>query len=90
MMNFLRSRQPNDIHHIDGLYKIKKRKEGRKMLIMKELMDSLAEEELEENYKNDNDDYDLGEVLKFCGSDTFPKREMMCTDGQKRVFTFDD
>lgn len=59
------------------------------MLIMKELME-LTEEKVGKNYKNDNDDYDLGEVLKFCGSDTFPRREMMCTDGQKRVFSFDE
>lgn len=54
------------------------------MLIMKELMDSFAAEELDENYENDNDDYDLDEVLKFCGSNTFPKREIMCSNGQKK------
>ncbi len=60
------------------------------MLAMNELLKAFSEEDVDENYKNDNDDYDLGKVLEFCGGDTFSKHEIMYSDGKKRIFSFED
>ena len=59
----------------------------------KEEIESLLNDmEICENndFKEENKDYDLGEVLAFC-CDGEPKRHMLrYSDGKERIFSFDD
>lgn len=62
------------------------------MLAAEEMIKLLLEDENSESHTDSNDDLDFGMVLEFCTSDgtTKPKREMLCSDGEKRVLSFDD
>ena len=62
------------------------------MLAAEDMIKSLLEEENLEAYKDSNDDLDFSKVLEFCGNDGTPqsKREILCSDGQKRVLSFGD
>ncbi|KAI4448494.1 hypothetical protein C823_003014 [Eubacterium plexicaudatum ASF492] len=61
------------------------------MLQAKNLLDALAEKDTSDVY-DQNNDFDFGEVLKFCNSGQ-PKTQghkLRYSDGQERTFSFDD
>lgn len=62
------------------------------MLAAEGMLKSLLAEENSESYKDSNDDIDFSTVLEFCGNDGVPKtqHEILCSDGEKRVLSFDD
>jgi len=42
------------------------------------------------NYTDNNDDYDLGEVLKFCCENKTSGHKIRCSDEQMQVFSFNN
>ena len=59
------------------------------MLAAEDLLKSLTEEDME-TYTNCNDDHDFSKVLESCGGNVNHNYEIMCSDGQKRIFSFDN
>lgn len=60
------------------------------MLAAKDLLESLSKIEDNEDSKYRNDDHDFGKVLQYCSDDVVHNRELLCSDEQKRFFSFDD
>ncbi len=62
------------------------------MLVAEDMINLLLEDEHPDSNTDSNDDLDFGMVLEFCANDgtTKPIRELPCSDGQKRVLSFDD
>jgi len=58
------------------------------MLAVGSMLDALND--VEDVYTNNNDDYDFGEVLKLCCEEVTPDRELRCSDGTTRIFSFED
>lgn len=61
------------------------------MLQAKNLLDALKEKDKPDKCGGNND-FDFGEILKFCNSDQ-PKTQghkLRYSDGQERTFSFDD
>lgn len=59
------------------------------MLAAKGMLEALGRKEVEEDYRDCNDDHDFSKVLEFCGSDEPHDRELLCSDGQKRKISFE-
>lgn len=61
------------------------------MLQAKNLLDALVEKDTSDVY-NQNNDFDFGEVLKFCnsGQQKTQGQKLRCSDGLERTFSFDD
>lgn len=62
------------------------------MLSAKGLLESLSKEETCESYSDCNDDHDFGEVLDFFnnGNSTYIGHNIRYSDGQEKIFSFDD
>ncbi len=58
------------------------------MLAADGLLDALSKKDNEDGYKNCNDDHDFSKVLELLGDDVKKNREIRCSDGQKRTFSF--
>ncbi len=54
------------------------------------MLNSLSKEDNTNDYKDCNNDYDLGEVLEFCSGKTIQKHKIRYSDGQEKTFSFDD
>ena len=61
------------------------------MLQAKNLLDALAEKNTSDVY-DQNNDFDFGEVLKFCnsGQQKTQGHKLRYSDGQERTFSFDE
>ncbi len=58
------------------------------MLAAGGLLEALSQTDNKDDYKNCNDDHDFSEVLMLFGDDVNKNREIRCSDGQKRNFSF--
>lgn len=58
------------------------------MLAATQLLESLAEDDMQER-KDCNNDHDFGKVLTFCSDDTIPTHTIRYSDGQEESFSFD-
>lgn len=59
------------------------------MLAAKNLLDSMDKIENGENYMCKNDDFDFGEVLKFCATDSIPNCKIRYDDEPINDTSFD-
>ena len=61
------------------------------MLQAKKLLDALAEKDTSDVY-DQNNDFDFGEVLKFCSSGQQKTQgyKLRYSDGSEKAFSFDD
>ena len=59
------------------------------MLEASGLLNALFKNECDETYTNHNDDYDFRQVLEFCSDSVEVEREILYSDGAKRVLSFD-
>ncbi|MCM1262559.1 MAG: hypothetical protein NC313_07525 [Butyrivibrio sp.] len=60
------------------------------MLATEGLQKFLSGEDKPKDYKDYNNDHDFGKVLQYCGDGVVHNRELLCSDGQKRFFSFDN
>lgn len=60
------------------------------MLEAKKLVEALSKEQKDvpTTFSN-SDDYDFGEVLKFCSDNKLPKHKIRYSDGVERINNFD-
>ena len=58
------------------------------MLENKEMIRLIQENEKVEKCQNNNDDHDMGEVLKCCFRGKLQSHELRFSDGKKRTITF--
>ena len=74
----------------DCIHTIRRKETDNFMLASKNMLQSLSEEH-SENYKDSNNDCDFGKVLEFCASGENDKcdRAILCSDGEKRVLSFE-
>ena len=60
------------------------------MLTTKGMQNFLSGDDKPKEYNNYNNDHDFGKVLQYCNDDSnMQNRELQCSDGQKRIFSFD-
>ncbi len=58
------------------------------MLAAKNMLSALESENVAEEYRNCNDDYDFGRVLECYGNEPESDYEVICSDGEKRSLLF--